>query len=75
MRRLSMSKTKEVLRLKYLSDLSNRNIEKLGVASKSAVSNISTHFEKSGLSIDDALKMEDEKTFSSAIPRTQTVSA
>ena len=39
----------------------NRNIEKLGVASKSAVSNISTHFEKSGLSIDDALKMEDEK--------------
>ncbi len=56
-----MSKTKEVLRLKYLSDLSNRNIEKLGVASKSAVSNISAHFEKSGLSIDDALKMEDEK--------------
>ena len=56
-----MSKTKEVLRLKYLSDLSNRNIEKLGVASKSAVSNISTHFEKSGLSIDEALEMEDAK--------------
>ena len=56
-----MRKTKEVLRLKYLSDLSNRNIEKLGVASKSAVSNISTHFEKSGLTIDEALEMEDEK--------------
>jgi len=56
-----MSKTKEVLRLKYLSDLSNRNIGKLGVASKSAVSNISTHFEKSGLSIDEALEMEDAK--------------
>ena len=56
-----MSKTKEVQRLKYLSDLSNRNIEKLGVASKSAVSNISTHFQKSGLTIDEALEMEDEK--------------
>ena len=56
-----MRKTKEVMRLRYLSDLSNRNIEKLGVASKSAVSNISTHFEKSGLTIDEALEMEDEK--------------
>ena len=56
-----MSKIKEVLRLKYLSDLSNRNIEKLGVVSKSAVSNISTHFKKSGLTIDEALELEDAK--------------
>lgn len=56
-----MSKTKEVLRLKYLGDLSNRNIEHLGIASKSAVSNITTHFEKSSLTIDEALQMEDKK--------------
>lgn len=56
-----MSKTKEVLRLKYLGDLSNRNIEHLGVASKSAVSNITTHFEKSALTIDEALQMEEKK--------------
>ena len=56
-----MSKTKEVLRLKYLGNLSNRNIEHLGVASKSAVSNITTHFEKSALTIDEALQMEDKK--------------
>ncbi len=63
-----MSKTKEVLRLKYLSDLSNRNIGKLGVASKSAVSNISTHFEKSGLSIDEALEMKDAKLLALLFP-------
>ena len=34
-----MNNVKDVLRLKYLSNLSNRNIETLGIASKSAVSN------------------------------------
>lgn len=61
MRRLSMSTMKEVLRLKYLGDLSNRNIEHLGIASKSAVSNFTARFEKSTLTIDEALKMEDKK--------------
>lgn len=63
-----MNKTKEVLRLKYLSNLSNRNIQHLGVASKSSVSNITTHFEKSALTIDEALEMEDEKLLSLLFP-------
>ena len=61
MRRLSMSTIKEVLRLKYLGNLSNRNIEHLGIASKSAVSNYISHFNKSGLEINEALKMQDEE--------------
>lgn len=56
-----MSTMKEVLRLKYLGNLSNRNIEHLGVASKSAVSNFTARFEKSTLTIDEALEMEDKK--------------
>lgn len=60
MRRLSMSQIKEVLRLKYLGNLSNRNIEQLGIASKSAVSNFTGRFEKSGLSIEAALAMEEQ---------------
>ena len=73
MRRLSMSKTKEVLRLKYLGDLSNRNIEHLGVASKSAVSNITTHFEKSTLTIDEALQMEDKKLSALLFPELNSI--
>ncbi len=56
-----MSKTKEVLRLKYLGDLSNRDIELLGVASRSSVSNITIHFENSALTIDEAMQMEEKK--------------
>lgn len=54
-----MNTVKEVLRLKYLGDLSNRNIETLGIASKSAVSNITSRFEKSGLEIQQALALPD----------------
>ena len=56
-----MSTIKEVLRLKYLGNLSNHNVEHLGVASKSAVTNYISHFNKSGLEINEALKMQDEK--------------
>ena len=63
-----MNKTKEVLRLTYHGNLSNRNIEHLGVASKSAVSNITTHFKKSTLTIDEALEMEDKKLLSLLFP-------
>ena len=58
MRKLSMHTVKEVLRLKYLGNLSNRNIELLGIASKSAVSNYTSRFERSGLGIDEALQKE-----------------
>lgn len=54
-----MSTVKEVLRLKYLGQLSNRNIELLGVSSKSAVSNFTSRFEKSGLDIHHAIAMDD----------------
>ena len=59
-----MHTIKEVLRLKYLGNLSNRDIQTLGIASKSAVSNITTHFKKSGLTIDAALAMSEEELLS-----------
>lgn len=55
-----MSTMKESLKLKYLSDLSNRNIEHLGVASKSALSNFTASFEKRTLTIDE-VGIEDKK--------------
>ena len=55
-----MSKVKEVLRLKYLGKVSNRQIETLGIVSKSAVSNITSRFDKSGLEIEAALAMKDD---------------
>jgi len=64
-----MSTVKEVLRLKYLSKLSNRNIETLGIASKSAVSNYVTHFEKSSLSIEEALAMPDHLLIATLFPQ------
>jgi transposase len=56
-----MKTIKEVLRLKYLSKLSNRKIELLGLASKSAISNYTSHFEKSKLNIDEVLNMKEEE--------------
>ncbi|MBD3756419.1 MAG: IS21 family transposase, partial [Gammaproteobacteria bacterium] len=54
-----MSTIKEVLRLKCLGQLSNRKIETLGIASKSAISNYTSRFKRSGLDIHAALAMED----------------
>lgn len=54
-----MSIIKEVLRLKYLGQLSNRKIETLGIASRSAISNYTSRLKKSGLDIHAALAMED----------------
>ena len=63
-----MSTVKEVLRLKYLGDLSNRNIETLGIASKSAVSNYIIGFKKSNLEINEALAMEEQKLLALLFP-------
>ena len=63
-----MSTVKEVLRLKYLSDLSSRNIETLDIASKSAVSNFTARFEKSGLEIHEALAMQEQLLLSRLFP-------
>jgi transposase len=54
-----MNTIKEVLRLKYLGKLSNRKIELLDIASRSAISNYTARFEKSGCEIDTVLQMED----------------
>jgi transposase len=56
-----MSKLKEVLRLKYLSGLSNRQIQTLTGVSKSAISNYATRFEKSGVDINQVLLMENKE--------------
>lgn len=68
-----MSTIKEVLRLKYLGKQSHRNIELLGLASKSAVSGYITRFEKSKLGIHEALDMEESRLeallFPEHIPR------
>ena len=63
-----MSTIQEVLRHKYLSKLSNRNIETLGIASKSAVSNYIGRFEKSGLEIHEALAMPEHQLLSVLFP-------
>jgi len=63
-----MSTVKEVLRLKYLGNLSNRNIETLGIASKSAVSNFTARFEKSNLEINEALAMDEHLLLSVLFP-------
>ena len=68
MRRLSMHTVKEVLRVKYLGNLSNRNIETLAIASKSAVSNFTSAFKKSGLEIHQALAMEEERLLACLFP-------
>jgi transposase len=68
MRRTPVNTIKEVLRLKYLGKLSNRKIELLGLASKSAISNYTARFKRSGLSIDEALVMEEEALFAHFYP-------
>jgi hypothetical protein len=66
-----MHSIKEVLRLKYLGNLSSRNIETLGIASKSAVSNFTSSFEKSGLDIHQALAMEEEQLLVCLFPESK----
>lgn len=56
-----MSTIKEVLRLKYLGQLSNRKIELLGIASKSVISNYVSRFQKCGLDIHSALALDDDE--------------
>jgi uroporphyrinogen-III synthase len=68
MRILSIHTLKEAPRAKYLGNLSNRNIETLAIASKSAVSNFTSAFKKSGLEIHQALAMEEEQLLACLFP-------
>ena len=69
-----MSTIKEVLRLKYLGQLSNRKIELLGIASKSAISNYVSRFKKCGLDIHSALALSDEELGRLLYPELKPVS-
>jgi transposase len=56
-----MSKIKEVLRLKYLNKLSNRQIEKIARVSRNSVANYIKNYEVSELTIQELLKLDDSK--------------
>jgi len=68
MERLSMSTVKEVLRLKYLGDLSNRGIELLGIASKSAFSILPSISSRLILKQSKALGMEKQQLLALLFP-------
>ncbi len=56
-----MSKIKEVLRLKYLNLLSNRQIKTIRGVSRNSIANYANSFNKMNLSLDHTLKLEDEE--------------
>ncbi len=56
-----MSKIKEVLRLKYLNGLSNRQIEKITSVSRNSVSNYMKSYEALELTVEELLKLSDCK--------------
>ena len=59
MRRITMHKIKEVLRLKYLNQLSNRQIETMTGVSRSSVSNYLKTYEALDMDIEAVLKLSD----------------
>ena len=61
MRRIIMSKIKEVLRLKYLNQLSNRQIQTMTGVSKSSVSNYLKEYERLDRSIEELLQLSDSE--------------
>ena len=61
MRRITMSKIKEVLRLKYLNQLSNRQIQTMTGVSRSSVSNYLKVYEALDTSIEKVLEFSDNK--------------
>ena len=56
-----MSKIKEVLRLKYLNLLSNRQIQTITGVSRNSIANYANSFNEMNLSLDHTLKLEDEE--------------
>lgn len=61
MRRITMSKLKEVLRLKYLNQLSNRQIQTMTGISRSSVSNYIKQYEVLAISVEELLELSDSK--------------
>ncbi|MGB5791666.1 IS21 family transposase [Poseidonibacter sp.] len=60
MRRISMSKIKEVLRLKYLNELSNRQIQTITGVSRNSVANFLKIFEQLESKIEEVLELSDK---------------
>ncbi len=56
-----MSKIKEVLRLKYLNLLSNRQIQTITGVSRNSIANYANSFNEMNLSLDHTLKLLDEE--------------
>jgi transposase len=61
MQRIPMSKIKEVLKFKYINELSNRQIEKITGVSRNSVANYIKNYEASELTVQEFLKLSDCK--------------
>ncbi|MBA1433618.1 MAG: IS21 family transposase, partial [Epsilonproteobacteria bacterium] len=75
MRRVSMSKIKEVLRLKYLNQLSNRQIQTMTGISRNSVANYIKSFIELDSTLDEVLELSDNELaqlFVKNTPKTQT---
>ncbi len=59
MRRIDMSKIKEVLRLKFLNQLSNRQIKTIAGVSSNSVANYVNSFNEMNLSLGKILALND----------------
>ena len=59
MRRIQMSKIKEVLRLKYLNKLSSRQIHTMTGVSRNSVANYVKNFISLGSELDEVLELTD----------------
>ena len=59
MRRIDMSKIKEVLRLKLLNQLSNRQIQTITGVSRNSVANYVNSFNEMNLSLEKTLNLND----------------
>lgn len=59
MRRIQMSKIKEILRLKYLNQLSNRQIQTMTGVSRNSVSNYIKSYEELGTALEEVMELSD----------------
>ena len=71
-----MSKIKEVLRLKYLNQLSNRQIQTMTGVSRNSVANYMKNYIELGSTLDEVLALSDAdltQLFVKSKPNTQTL--
>jgi transposase len=68
MKRISMKKIKEILKLKYITNISIRAIGRAVNVPPSTVSDYCKRFEKTGYTIDEILKFNEEKIYQHLFP-------